>query len=167
MALTVGFNTYITLVEARSYAKHFNLLPLPIDDTEAEELLTQAAFSLDHLYSGQFLGIKQTAEQPMAWLRNVRYPFDSYGDPRDWSIFPIELGQAQTTLTSLIQSGTQVYAQPAPRVNYTRYQVGTLVQELHTTDAYSFSENALYTVTLLLQPLLEGNGGKLYITRGA
>jgi hypothetical protein len=167
MALTVGVNTYISLQDARQYVKHFNLLPLPVDDQEAEEILTNAAISLDHLYGGQYIGQKQTSTQPMDWLRNVLLPYDSYGDPRDWTVYQPELGEAQTTLTSIIQSGVAIYGQPAPKANYIRHQVGTLVQEIHTSDYYSYSENALYTVTLLLQPLLESNSGKIYITRGA
>lgn len=176
MALVVGQNSYITLEDARAYAELF-ALDLPSDDVEAEKLLVRAVKSMDKKYAAQYIGYKKTIQQPLQWLRNIGefntyrsegelwgYTIDSDGNPRDFSTFPPELGEAQVEMAVLIQNGADPFAQSSPKATEASDSIG----DLSTSRKYSkpYAEDTFSRVKTILRPLLMVSVG-LKATRGA
>lgn len=181
MTITVGTDTYISLADAQSYAAAQGLT-LGANDTATETLLKRATTALDRLYGNKYLGIKQVETQALAWPRfyissqnNMPHgqgewlyqTYDSDGNPRDFTGIQPETGYAEVELAALIQSGTDVYAQPLPAIVFERSKVGSLEKEIHTTDNRSYMVNPLYKISLILRPLLTNSTGAIPITRGA
>jgi hypothetical protein len=180
MSLTVGTDTYISLADARAYVTANSLTPLPAVDADAEKLLKQATTTLDQLYGNKYLGMKATSTQGIAWPRNyfnttnaphysgdyLYATIDSDGNPRDFSGLQPETGYAETELAVMIQAKIDVYAQPKPTVNFEKSKVGTLEQEIHTTDNKSYRVDPLYKISLILRPILLNQTGTIAITRG-
>lgn len=180
MTITVGIDTYISLDDARAYVTANGLAPLPVDDTDAENLLKQATTALDRLYGNKYLGQKSSMTQPLAWPRIVtmtpipyyagEWPYvtyDSFGNPRDFSGLQPETGYAQIELAKLIQASVDIYAQPAPRVIESRNKVATLEQAQKFAGSQGYSEDSTYKVGLVLAPILRNAGASIPITRGA
>lgn len=176
MALTVGTDSYITLEDAREYASMF-ALDLPTDDTEAEALLRRACKAMDRKYAARYLGYKKTTTQPLQWLRNVGefntyrsegelwgYTIDSDGNPRDFSIFPPELGEAQVEMAVLIQNGADPLNQSSPKATSATDTIG----DLSTSRTYSrpYAPDTFSRVETILRPLLLVSIG-IKATRGA
>lgn len=179
MAITVLTDTYITLANARAYVSAAGLTPLPTNDADAESLLKKATITLDRVYGSQYIGMKATIAQPLAWLRSFaaqqphgtgEWPyitFDSIGNPRDFSQLQPELGQAQCELAVMIQGGVDPYAQPEPFLSVERSKVSSLEQEKQYKSAQGYRADPLYKVALILKPLLKASSGSVAITRGA
>lgn len=181
MTITVGTDTYISLVDAQAYATN-NGLTLGANDTATETLLKRATVALDRIYGAQYLGTKATEAQSLAWPRNfinsdVNYPHfagewlyvtvDSDGNPRDFSGLQPETGYAEVELAALIQSGTDPYAQPDPFLSQIRQKVATLEEEKQFKASQGYRTNPLYKIALILRPLLKMSTGSIAITRGA
>ena len=181
MSFIVGTDTYISLADARTYITRMGLTALPTNDAAAEQLLTQASFNLDKLYGSRYLGTKSTLAQTLAWPRlfaqGASQPhgtgewlyqtYDSYGNARDFTGLQPETGQAATELALMIQAGDDINAQPVPRANFIKQKLNGLEEEIHTTDSNSYQENPLYTILLILGPILRNSTGSISITRGA
>jgi hypothetical protein len=181
MAITVGTDTYISLADARAYTAENGLTALPTVDADAETLLKRSTKALDQIYGAKYLGMKETIQQSLAWPRLFlqgtisphgvnEWPYiitDSDGNPRDFSITPVEVSYAEVELASMLQAGTDIYAQPQAAVNFDRSVVGTLEKEFRTTDNKSYRVDPLYKISLILRPLLINSNGAILATRGA
>lgn len=181
MTITVGTDTYISLADAKTYATN-NGLTLGATDGATETLLKQATVALDRIYGNQYLGMKATTTQSLAWPRNyingeLNYPHaegewpyvtvDADGNPRDFSGLQPETGYAEVELAALIQSGTDIYAQPEPYLTQIRQKVSSLEEEKQYKGAMGYRTDPLYKVALVLRPLLRNSTGSINITRGA
>ena len=180
MTFIVGTDTYVSLVDARSYVTKFGLTPLPTDDAAAEQLLTQASYSLDRLYGNRYLGTKSTTAQTLAWPRlfanAAKNPhgsgewlyqtYDSDGNARDFTGLQPETANAAVELAVLIQAGESVNAQPDPALIYKRVKADTVEKEIHMAATSKYVTNPFYGVELILRPLLINNTGSLSIARG-
>lgn len=179
MALIVGTNSYISLVDAQTYAAQ-NGLTLGANDAATETLLLQAATAMDRIYGNRYLGQKETDTQTLGWPRivtNVSYPHyagewsyvtvDSFGNPRDFSGLQPETGYAQVELAALQQAGTDPYVQPNPAVKKIKEKVSSLEQDREFANAQGYQADPIYKVTLVLLPLLRASTGSIPITRGA
>lgn len=179
MALIVGTNSYISLVDAQTYAAQ-NGLTLGANDAATETLLLQATTAMDRIYGNRYLGQKQTEGQPLGWPRlvsNYQNPHyegewsyvtvDSDGNPRDFSGLQPETAWAQVELAALQQAGTDPYAQPNPTLKRLKQKVSSLEEDKEFANAQGFQVDPLYRVTLVLRPLLRVSTGSIPITRGA
>ncbi len=181
MTITVGIDTYISLLDAQAYALE-NGLTLGANDAATEALLKKSTQALDRLYGNQYLGIKATEAQTLAWPRNYinstvnvphfagEWPYvtvDSDGNPRDFSGLQPETGYATVELSAMIQSGTDPYKQPLPFLSQLRQKVATLEEEKQFKGSTGYQENPIYRIVLILRPLLKSIGGSIPITRGA
>lgn len=177
--ITVGTDSYITLANARTYATLFSLSgvesaadlldvgAVAAADATAEANLKIAAKSLDRVFGNKYLGTKATSTQSLAWPRNVGQvgtSIDADGNPRDFSSLPVELGEAQVELCSLIQSGVDVLAQIDGAVTSVIEELDVLKSQKQY--AKSFQIDPLHRVKTILRPLLSTKVG-ITMTRGA
>jgi hypothetical protein len=182
MALVVGTNSYISLVDARAYVAQYALPPLPVVDADAESLLIRAASAMDQVYGNQYLGNKVTSTQQLGWPRDNfgdmgNYPkfegeyyyiqSDSYGNPRDFSGLQPETANAQVELASKMQVGLDPYEQPTALLSQYRTKVASLEEESTYKSPVGYRTNPLYKISLILRPLLRNSAGNVAITRGA
>jgi hypothetical protein len=178
MALTVGTDTYISLADARTYATMYGIAGVEDgDDTTAEANLKVAARMLDRMYNNQWIGIKKTLEQSLAWPRNVgefgtyrgegeswNYTLDSDGNPRLFNTIPAEVGEAQVELVGLITGGLDVLAQVENAITSYTDKVDVLSVSRDYKSPYKV--DPMFRVRLILRPLLQVKYG-LTATRGA
>lgn len=180
--ITVGTDSYISLANARTYATLFSLSgvesaadlldvgAVAAADATAEANLKIAAKSLDRVFGNKYLGTKATSSQSLAWPRNVGQvgtwfaTIDADGNPRDFSTLPVELGEAQVELCSLIQSGVDVLAQIDGAVTSIIEELDVLKSQKQY--AKSFQIDPLHRVKTILRPLLSTKVG-ITMTRGA
>lgn len=181
MTITVGTDTYISLVDAQTYATN-NGLTLGANNAATETLLKQATVALDRIYGNKYLGIKATETQSLAWPRIYtnsdvivphyagEWPYvtvDSDGNPRDFSGIQPESGYAEVELAAMLQSGTDPYLQPEPSLSQIRQKVATLEEEKQFKSSQGYQTNPLYKIALILRPLLKSSTGYIPMTRGA
>lgn len=180
MTITVGINTYISLVDARAYiVDNAILTELPSVDAECERLLKQASKALDRLYGNRYLGFRQIATNILYWPRvfadarphgegEFRYIItDSDGNARNLYGIPYELGQATVELALMLENGEDIYAQPNPFLTKEINKVDTLVAEReykNTGNLYSIDPR--YHIKLILRPLLRTDNMGVTLARG-
>lgn len=153
MALTVGTNTYVSEADADTYIELMGLAEL----SAPEALLKRATQALDRLYGSRFIGSKATSTQALAWPRIVVEDIDSDGNARNFTGIPTEVANATVELALLMDSGSNVFAQPEPMVTKETVQVDVISQSREYASA--FSANALHSVALVLRPLLASTFG--------
>lgn len=175
--ITVGVDTYISLADARTYCSDNALDALPSDDAQAETLLKRAAKALDQIYGKNYIGQKKLSST-LYWPRDFAYAqphytdeyiwiVDSDGNPRnDLASIPAELGPAQTEMAVKLQSGEDVFAQPAPGLLSERSKLDVLETEKTYKSNTGYSNDPLYKIKLILRPLLVAPTTSVSITRG-
>jgi hypothetical protein len=174
MALTLGTDTYISLVDARAYCSDNDLASLPDVDADAEKLLKRATKSLDRIYGNKYLGYASVASQPLYWPRKAAtssddtwsLTVDSDGNPRDLTGIPSELGYAATELALMLQSGENVYEQPQPALKEEVNKIDTLESRKVYNSVNGYSSDTLYLIKLLLRPLLKTVDNGITMSRG-
>lgn len=162
MALIVGTDSYISETDAASYLAANGLPAL----TTPEALLRRATRALDVTYGARFIGAKRTSTQALLWPRqpdsrtvsNVDGLLftDSDGNYRDFGGIPREVAEATVEMASVMDRGTDVYAQPEPMVIKQSFEVDVIKEQVEY--ARSYSTAPLYKITLLLRPLLVAPG---------
>lgn len=177
MSLTLGTDTYITLLDARTYCSDNDLATLPDVDADAEKLLKRAAKALDRVYGNKYLGYASVASQPLYWPRTLAtvphgtgetwsYTVDADGNPRDLSGIPRELGYAATELALMLQNGDDIYTQPYPFLKEELNKIDTLESRKVYSNVSGYSEDPLYSIKLLLRPLLKTADNGVTMSRG-
>lgn len=174
--LIVATNSYITLADARQYALEQGL-DLPQVDADAITLLTRAAKALDRRFAGRYLGVKAKAANAMQWPRLVgvvgnyrgdgevwNQQIDSDGNPRDLSLIPVELGEAQVEMALYIDAGADALLGNADAIKSESTSVGDLTTSVTYANS-SAPTSQFNTVYVILRPLLKQNTG-LKMTRG-
>ena len=176
--ITVGIDSYISLIDARQYCTDNDLDLLPTDDAEAEKLLKRASKALDRIYGNRYLGYSSTTTQTLYWPRVFAtaqphaegetwfYVVDSDGNPRDLSGIPRELGWATTELSLMLQNGDNVYEQPYPELKEEKNKIDTLESHKVYNLPNGYSEDPMYSIKLILRPLLKTTSTGVTMTRG-
>lgn len=179
MALTLGTDTYITLADARTYCDDNDLDILPTVDADAEKLLRRAAKALDRIYGNKYLGYASVAGQPLYWPRTLAsaniphgegevwlYTVDADGNPRNLTGIPTELGYAATELALQLQNGSDIYSQPSPTLKEEVNKIDTLETRRVYGNSTGYNEDPLYSIKLILRPLLKTADNGVSMGRG-
>lgn len=179
MSLTLGTDTYITLLDARTYCSDNDLATLPEVDADAEKLLRRATKALDRVYGNKYLGYASVAGQPLYWPRTLAtavtphgdgeawlYTIDADGNPRNLTGIPHELGYATTELALMLQNGDDIYTQPFPFLKEELNKIDTLESRKVYSNVSGYSEDPLYSIKLLLRPILKTADNGVTMTRG-
>lgn len=142
MALTVGTNSYIDEVDAAEYIAIEGLDAL----TDAENSLIRATRALDRLFGQRFTGTKTLSTQALQFPRNGA------------TTVPQEVLDATVELAVMIESGTNLYAQPDPLLKSESVSVGD-ISETRTYRDTGYSTNFLYKLEVILSPYLVPTSG--------
>ncbi len=171
MALNYPTDTYISLEDAREYADVMGL-SLPTDDADAEALLKRSAIYLDRLYGARYIGNRTNSSYLLYWPRTVLSYYDSMGNYRadlTYTSVPVELGQAQVELASMMYDDFDPFVQPEPQVKMVREKLGAIETTMEYADSSGYASSPFYKLDVLLAPLIRtGNVSKrITSTRGA
>jgi len=154
--MTVGIDQYVSLEDANTHLARLGKTPLA-DDT-GDGYLVQATLAIDRNYGGRFIGVR-ISYNPLEWPRtNATYS----NTGRELEDIPLEVEQATAELAyRLYDEGLDPYVQPAPKTSVSETTVDVIT--VKGTYAGAYQEQALYSTTLVLQPLLNtakgGAGG--------
>ena len=142
MALTVGTNSYIDAAAAAEYIAVEGLDAL----TDAENSLIRATKALDRLFGQRFTGAKTLSTQVLQFPRGGA------------TAVPQEVLDATVELAVLLESGANLYAQPAPLVKSESVSVGDITESKTYRDT-GYSTNFLYKLEVILSPVLVPTSG--------
>lgn len=167
MSLEVGVDTYISLEDAETYITTYIDDTFTIEDDAAfEVLLRQATTVIDRLYGGRFIGTKETVDQTLQWPRIVDPEQDSFGNVRDFTETPIELGQATCELALLMDDDVDPYAQLSAPVVKRSIEVDVIKSSYEVLSGSYERTDPLYKVTTVLAPVLVSSASSMRLVRG-
>lgn len=140
-------NSYIDLADARELAS-MRGISLAVDDAELSEQLVTAADRITS-YEEQFTGQRTTGVQGLSYPRVNSF---RYCQPYPSDSIPKELKLAQVTLADYINSGFDVWAQPAVE-GITREKVGPIETEYAEVVATNVDNPYFAQIESILKPL--------------
>lgn len=146
-------NSYVTLAEARDYAKARGVKLTDFDDVLEQELIK----AMDYLEAQRdnFKGVKTSSTQPLQWPRCGAYVDGAVVEP---TTIPNELKNAQIRIAMEIDAGIN----PMPTADGSAFVISEKVGQLETKYSEGVATSGvpiMRAVEALLAPLLRGAGG--------